>query len=468
MEDYEYDIVVIGSGPGGEGAAMQATKLGLRVVVVEKNVLVGGECTHTGTIPSKALRHIAHRLVTFQSDSLFQRSMPQYSVKFPDFLRRAKEVISKQVARRQSHYFRNDVDVIHGKACIHDPHTVCVELEDGTQQFLNAKSIIVATGSRPYRPSNIDFSHPCVYDSDTILRMSDQPRSMIVYGAGVIGCEYASIFRALGLRVVLINNRDKLLSFLDDEISDALSYHFRDRGVLIRNNEVFDKLEMKDDGTIRFCLRSGKKIAADSLLVATGRMGNTSDLGLSNIGIETNARGQISVNESYQTSVKSIYAVGDVVGFPALASTAYDQGRHAARHIENANTEASNINNSPIGIYTSPEISCLGRNERELTEAKIPYEIGHVAFKHLARAQITGQTVGMLKILFHPKTLEIQGIHCFGQSASEIVHIGQAIASQPHPNNTIKYFANTTFNYPTMAEAYRVAALNGLNRIRAL
>jgi NAD(P) transhydrogenase len=290
-----------------------------------------------------------------------------------------------------------------------------------------------------------------------------KPQSITIYGAGVIGCEYASMFRNLGIKVNLINTRSKLLEFLDDEIIDALSYQMRESGVIIRHNETFSKIEAVDDGVVLY-LESGKQVKTDILLWANGRSGNTDRLGLDKVGIAPDARGLLKVNESFQTSCPHVYAVGDVIGFPSLASAAYMQGRAATRHILGAKDDLQ-LTDIPNGIYTSPEISSIGKTERELTADKVPYEVGHSQFKSLARAQITGRAVGMLKILFHRETLEILGVHCFGPNATEIIHIGQAIMKQPAPNNTLEYFIDTTFNYPTMAEAYRVAALNGYNRL---
>ncbi|MEK0423993.1 MAG: Soluble pyridine nucleotide transhydrogenase, partial [Planctomycetota bacterium] len=296
-----------------------------------------------------------------------------------------------------------------------------------------------------------------------ILELKTKPQSITIYGAGVIGCEYASMFRNLGIKVNLINTRAKLLEFLDDEIIDALSYQMRESGVIIRHNETFSKIEPKDDGVVLY-LESGKQVKTDILLWANGRSGNTDKLGLDKVGIEPDSRGLLKVDQSFQTSVPHIYAVGDVIGFPSLASAAYMQGRAATRHILGSKEDLQ-LTDIPNGIYTSPEISSIGKTERELTAEKVPYEVGHSQFKSLARAQITGRAVGMLKILFHRETLEILGVHCFGPNASEIIHIGQAIMKQPAPNNTLEYFIDTTFNYPTMAEAYRVAALNGYNRL---
>jgi NAD(P) transhydrogenase len=310
----------------------------------------------------------------------------------------------------------------------------------------------------------VDFGHPRVLDSDSVLDLDHTPRSVTVFGAGVIGCEYASIFATLDLKVNLVNTRDRLLSFLDDEITDALSYHLRDLGVVIRHNEEFQRVEPLDDGVVFHC-GSGKKFKTDVLLWANGRAGNSDDLGLEALGIAVDRRGQIEVNENFQTALPHIYAVGDVAGPPGLASASHDQGRFAASHILAGEGDWRLIEDIPSGIYTVPEISSLGRTERELTAQNVPYEIGQARFDSLARAQITGHTAGVLKILFHRETLAILGIHCFGEQASEIVHIGQAVMSRTDGGNSLRYFAETTFNYPTMAEAYRVAALNGLNRV---
>ena len=321
---------------------------------------------------------------------------------------------------------------------------------------------IIATGSRPYLPPDVDFRHHRIYNSDTILNLSHTPRTLIIYGAGVIGSEYASIFAGLGVKVDLINPGSRLLSFLDDEISDALSYHLRNNGVLVRHNEQYESVVGDDHGVV-LSLQSGKKIRADAFLWCNGRSGNTEKLGLENIGLEPNGRGQLAVDEHYRTEVDNIYAAGDVIGWPSLASAAYDQGRSASSDIVD-DAYFRFVSDVPTGIYTIPEISSVGKTERELTEAKVPYEVGQAFFKDLARAQITGEAVGMLKILFHRETRQILGIHCFGDQAAEIVHIGQAIMNQKGEANSLNYFINTTFNYPTMAEAYRVAALNGLNR----
>lgn len=451
----KYDVIVIGSGPGGEGAAMKAVKEGKSVAICDDFINIGGNCTHSGTIPSKALRHTCQVLSENNSAD---------RMNYQAILKSIEPVIDQQYNLRKNFYERNSVDILDGFAKFINEHTIEIENKSGKKKKYSSKFFIIATGSRPYHPEDIDFSHPRILDSDTILSLKDNPRSISIYGAGVVGCEYASIFRELKIKIELINNRSHLLSFLDDEIIDALAYHLRENGVRIRNNEEYKKVEADDDGVTVY-LKSNKKIKTQYLLWAQGRTGNSQNLGLENIGITNNVRGSIEVNENFQTKHPHIYAVGDVIGYPSLASAAYDQGRFASTHLVHGNCEHNLIEYIPTGIYTIPEISSVGLTEKELTEKKVPYEVGHSHFKHLARAQITGRQAGMLKILFHRESLKILGVHCFGFGASEIIHIGQAVLTQKGDANTLMYFINTTFNYPTMAEAYRVAALNGLNRI---
>lgn len=457
---YDYDLLVIGTGPGGEGAAMQAAKGGMRVAVAERFTDIGGGCTHWGTIPSKALRWTITNTVTALNNPVFRDWGVHISPTMQQLRKGSQAIIGRQVAMRQSFYDRNGVPILYGQARFLDEHTVRI----GEADPITAKYFVIATGARPYHPPNLDFRHPRVYDSDTILNIQHRPHSITVYGAGVVGTEYASMFRNLGTKINLINTRDKLLEFLDDEIIDALSYHLRDQGIVIRHNEEMEQIEALDDGVVLH-LKSGKRIKTDALLWANGRQGNTDGLGLENVGLEADSRGTLAVDEQFQTALDHIYAVGDVIGYPSLASAAYTQGRAAGMHILGEKDGNLRIHDIPTGIYTSPEISSVGKNERELTAARIPYEVGLSQFKSLARAQIAGQMVGMLKLLFHRETLEILGVHCFGANASEIIHIGQAIMNQPAPHNTLEYFFDTTFNYPTMAEAYRVAALNGHNRL---
>jgi len=461
---FDFDVIIIGTGPGGEGASMELAKKDQKVAIIERYKDVGGGCTHWGTIPSKALRQSVSRLIDYNSNPLFRGHDKAKHLTFADILNHAETVIRKQVRLRSGFYDRNRVELITGEASFIDANTIQIVKNDDSIEKITAKKIVIATGSHPYRPDDIDFNHPRVYDSDTILSLKHEPRSIIIYGAGVIGSEYASIFRGLGVKVDLINTRDRLLSFLDDEISDSLSYHLWNSGVVIRHGEQIERIEASEQAVVVH-LESGKKMRADCLLFANGRTGNTADLNLTNAGLKSDGRGQLKINNQYQTDVDNIYAVGDVIGYPSLASAAYDQGRLAAYAMMDRESSAKLIADIPTGIYTIPEISSVGKTEQELTEAKIPYEVGRAQFKHLARAQIANSLVGSLKILFHRESKEILGIHCFGENAAEIIHIGQAIMQQTNGGNTIEYFINTTFNYPTMAEAFRVAALNGLNRL---
>ncbi|GAB2191616.1 Si-specific NAD(P)(+) transhydrogenase [Sessilibacter sp. MAH2] len=465
MSDYNFDVIVIGSGPGGESAAISLAKNGKRVAMIEARSMVGGNCAHKGTIPSKSLRHVVKQLIRFNHDPLFRTIGEHKTLTYPQVLQAANRVIPKQVEMHASHYARNRIQLFTGIAHFIDKHTIQVKLQDGVTETFTAEKFIIGTGSRPYRPADVDFDHPRIYDSDTVLEMKHSPISLIIYGAGVIGCEYASIFVGMGIKVDLINSRDRLLSFLDDEISDALSYHLRDGGVMVRHNEEYAGVKADDDG-VTLTLKSGKRLRADALLWCNGRTGNTDLLNLESVELSADHRGQLTVDEDYRTEADNIYAVGDVIGWPSLASASFDQGRAVAKIM--LGESADYATEVPTGIYTLPEISSLGKTERELTAQRIPYEVGRAFFKHVARGQISGEDVGMLKILFHIDTYEILGIHCFGAEASEIIHIGQAIMKQKGDANNIHYFVSTTFNYPTMAEAYRQAALNGINRVKRM
>jgi NAD(P) transhydrogenase len=467
MDDLKnhFDAIVIGSGPGGEGSAIKLAKAGKSVAIIENHFLVGGGCTHLGTIPSKTLIHVVRKYADEKKHRLYNRSRHPGRVTCDDLMTAMRDVVENQVRDREDFYERNHITIIPGHARFTDPNNVVIEDNVGNQRHYSADHFVIATGSHPYHPEDVPFDNHRVVDSDTILQMQELPGTLTVYGAGIIGCEYASAFKNIGVKVNLINTRESLLDYLDDEISSALSYHMRDeQGVMIRQNEEYDRVEVTDNGVILH-LKTGKVIKSDMLLWANGRTGNSQNMGLEEIGIDPDHRGNLAVNEVYQTKQPNIYAVGDIVGFPNLASAAYDQGRFAGTHIAEGSCDERLVQNIPTGIYTLPEISCLGGTESELTAQKIPYEVGRAFFRNLARGQITAHKAGMLKLLFHRDTLEILGIHCFGHNAAEILHIGQAIMAQPVPHNSIKYFINTTFNYPTMAEAYRVAALNGYNRL---
>jgi NAD(P) transhydrogenase len=463
MANFKYDLVIIGSGPAGEGAAMSAVKQGWSVAIVDERKMVGGNCTHLGTIPSKALRHSVRRMVQFNTMPMFRTMGEPRWCSFSEVMESAAQVIYKQVEGRTREYARNRIKFHVGRACFVDSNHLKLTKPDGTFDQMEARFFLIATGSSPYHPEDVNFDHPWIFDSDSILNLDRTPRNIIIYGAGVIGCEYASIFAGLDTRVDLVNTREGLLSFLDDEISDALSYHLRDLNVTVRHKEEYARIETRDNG-ITMELKSGKRIHAEALLFCNGRSGNTGSMGLEEIGLDVDSRGQVTINDHYQTSVDNIYAAGDVVGWPALAGAAYDQGRSAAAHMCGL-SKIYHVDDVATGIYTIPEISYVGKTESELTEQQVPYEIGRAYFKNIARAHISGEEVGVLKILFHQETLEILGVHCFGAEAAEIIHIGQAIMNQTGSANTIEYFIRTTFNYPTMAEAYRLAAINGINRL---
>ena len=455
--NYNYDLIIIGSGPGGEGAAMKATRNGKKVAIVEADA-IGGGCTHWGTIPSKSLREIARSL--------------RYTKKiydFPEMLEGADEIAKLQTNIKENRFIEHDIDIYYGFASFINKHKIKIARKNGSTETISAKNFILSTGSKPFQPADIDFSHPRILDSDEILTLKDKGiKSVAIYGAGVIGCEYASILRALDIHVTLINTRDKLMSFLDNEIVENLTNHFTiNQHIHLIHNETYTSMKA-DDNKVTISLASGRVVEADYVLFALGRSGNIKGLNLDKIGIEVNpARGLIKVKDNYLTTVPNIYAVGDVIGPPSLASAAFNQGRFAATHILDGSCNDKLVEDIPTGIYTRPEISSIGKTEQDLIKEGIPYEVGRSHFKELARAQISKNKIGMLKILFHRDTLAILGIHCFGHRASEIIHIGQAIKAMPGEYNTIRYFLNTTFNYPTMAEAYRIAAIDGVNRRKA-
>ncbi|MDR2212936.1 MAG: Si-specific NAD(P)(+) transhydrogenase, partial [Pseudomonadales bacterium] len=393
-----YDLIVIGSGPAGESATMNAVKQGKKVAIVCDKPRAGGNCTYLGTIPSKALRHGVRQVIRYNTNPMFREFGDARHITFQQLMKHAYRVVEEQSLLRNDYYEHNSVPVYHGSASFLDAHSI--QVAQGKQKLrLSADYFLIATGARPYRPATVDFLHPRVFDSDTILDLDFTPRKVTIVGAGVIGCEYASIFGGLGARVELINPAASLLAFLDTEISEALSYHLRDTGVRCRHQEHFSHIEYFDDHIITH-LQSGKKIKSDIVLWANGRTGNTDRLNLACLDIEPNSRGQLEVNERYQTKVPHISAAGDVIGWPALASAAYDQGRAATNAMFNPEAFFE-LQEIPNGIYTIPEISTIGMNERELTEKKIPYEVGKAFFRNIARAQITGDEVGMLKLIFH-------------------------------------------------------------------
>ena len=468
---YDYDLVVLGSGPAGQRAAIQASKLGRRVLVVERTAVVGGICTNTGTIPSKTLREAVMHLSGYRERGIYGSS---YTVKrditMTDLHFRTEHVIRHEIDVLRHQLQRNRIELAVATAKFADPHSISLEEVSGRGvRTVTAAKIVVATGTHATRDKSIPFDGQRILISDDILTLDKLPRTLAVVGAGVIGLEYATIFSALGVRVTVIDKRNQLLPFLDREITDSLAYHMHQNRVTLRLGEEVCKLELANDETketgrgerVKITLASGKQIVAEKALYSIGRTGATDTINLSTAGLTADDRGRLKVNPQYQTAVPHIYAVGDVIGFPSLASTSMEQGRLAACHAFGAPCDSA-PGLFPYGIYTIPEISTVGKNEEELTQEGIPYEIGKASYKEIARGQILGDTTGLLKLIFHLETHELLGVHIIGEDAAELIHIGQAVMAH---KGTIDYFVNTVFNYPTLAECYKTAAFDGINRL---
>jgi NAD(P) transhydrogenase len=461
---YDYDLLVIGSGPGGQKAAIAAAKLDRRVAVVERPDMLGGVCVNTGTIPSKTLREAILYLTGIDQREIYGQS---YRVKdeitVADLTARISHVISRENDVVRSQLARNHVTIIGGLAYFVGPHAL--EIDDGAGRIrkVTADKIVIATGTRPARPASVAFDDKTIIDSDGIIHLEKVPRSMVVAGAGVIGIEYASMFAALGTKVTVVEKRDRMLDFCDEEVVEALKYHLRDLAVTFRFGETVASVEKHPDGAITI-LRSGKKIPADTVLYSAGRQGMTDGLNLPAAGLSADERGRITVDEFFRTKVDHIYAVGDVIGFPALASTSMEQGRLAARHAFGEAVASSSIP-QPIGIYSIPEISFVGRTEAELTDACVPFEVGVSRYRELARGQIVGDSYGVLKLLVSSADGALLGVHVFGTGATELIHIGQAVMGC---GGTVEYLVDAVFNYPTLAESYKVAALDATNKMRAV
>ncbi|GAA4542744.1 Si-specific NAD(P)(+) transhydrogenase [Pseudonocardia xishanensis] len=464
---YDYDLLVIGSGPGGQKAAIAAAKLGKRVAIAERRDMMGGVCVNTGTIPSKTLREAVLYLTGFAQREMYGASYRVKSeITISDLLARTAHVVGREVEIIRNQLLRNHVDILGGTAHFEDPHTVTVSGTDrGDHTTVTAEFVVIATGTRPARPPEVEFDDEeyHVVDSDAVLQLHRIPTSMVVVGAGVIGIEYASMFAALGTKVTVVEKRPTMLDFCDPEIVESLKFHLRDQGVSFRFGEEVSKVENTAKGTVT-TLASGKRIPADMVMYSAGRQGVTDELALDKANLTADKRGRIAVDGNYRTEVEHIYAVGDVIGFPALAATSMDQGRLAAYHA--FGEPARELHGlQPIGIYTVPEISYCGRTEAELTESAIPYEVGMSRYRELARGAIVGDSYGMLKLLVSTEDRTLLGVHVFGTNATDLVHIGQAIMGC---GGTVDYLVDTVFNYPTLSEAYKVAALDVTNKIRAL
>ena len=466
MAAYDFDLVVIGSGPAGQRAAIQAAKLKRRVLVIERQAVVGGICINTGTIPSKTLREAVMHLSGYRERGIYGSS---YTVKqhitMPDLHFRTDHVIRHEIDVTRHQLQRNKIELAVGDAKFVDANTVCIDDATGRgTRNVTAGKIIIAVGTMATRDKAIPFDGQRILISDDILTLKELPRTMTVVGAGVIGLEYATIFAALGVRVTVIDKRAHLLPFIDREITNHLAHQMQQNRATLRLGEEVSKLELMDDdkgARVKVVLASGKQIITDKALYSIGRTGATDSLNLASAGIVPDERGRLKVNAQLQTNVPHIYGVGDVIGFPSLASTSMEQGRLAACHAFGAPSDSA-PGLFPYGIYTIPEISTVGRNEEELTEEGIPYEVGKAHYKEIARGQILGDTTGLLKMIFHHETRELLGVHIIGEDAAELIHIGQAVMAH---KGTIDYFVNTVFNYPTLAECYKTAAFDGVNRL---
>jgi NAD(P) transhydrogenase len=459
----QFDLLVIGSGPAGQRAAIQGAKSGKRVGLIERREVVGGTCINSGTIPSKTMREAVLHLSGFEYQGIYGVS---YRVKekitMGDLGFRVQHVIKTETDITQAQLSRNGIEVIYGTARFIDPTHIRVENSRGVSDY-EAGTIVIGTGTKPSVSPKVPLNGRTIINSDQILQMPDIPKILIVVGGGVIGVEYTCMFAALGVRVILVEKRPRLLEFADSEIVEALSYHLRDHRVTMRLNEEVESVEDTPTGVVAN-LMSKKKISGDALLYAVGRQGNVEELDLPAAGLEADGRGRIPVSPCYQTKQPHIYAAGDVIGFPSLASVSMEQGRIAAATALGIPVH-SNPATYPYGIYTIPEISFIGKTEEQLTDEDVPYEVGVAYYREIARGQIRGDTTGRLKLIFNRESKEILGVHIIGEGASELLHIGQAVMIL---KGTIEYFVDTVFNYPTLAECYKAAAFNGLNKLTRL
>jgi len=464
---FDYDLVVIGSGPSGQRAAIQAAKLGKSVAIIERARTVGGICVNYGTIPSKTFREAVLHLSGYRERGIYGSSYRvKQEITIDDLLYRVQQVVRSEIDVIRNQMTRNRVELIEATATFLDPHLIELTTEGrhGKRQ-ITARKVVIACGTEAARDTHIPFDGQKVFTSDDVLGLERLPRSIIVVGAGVIGIEYATMFAALGVRVTVVDKRPTLLPFLDHEISAALTYVVQQSNVTMRlGEEVAEIVILKGvSKPVEVRLKSGKVLYAEAALYSIGRVGATERLQLGNAGVQADDRNRIPVNEHFQSNVEHVYAVGDVIGFPSLASTSYEQGRAAARHAFGLrNDHEGGIGLFPYGIYTVPEISTIGKSEDELTAAGIAYEIGKANYREISRGQIIGDRTGLLKIIFSPESRQLLGVHIMGEGASELIHIGQVLMAH---NGKIDYFADAVFNFPTLAECYKTAALDGLNRL---
>jgi len=464
---FDYDLVVIGSGPSGQRAAIQAAKLGKSVAIIERARTVGGICVNYGTIPSKTFREAVLHLSGYRERGIYGSSYRvKQEITIDDLLYRVQQVVRSEIDVIRNQMTRNRVELIEATATFLDPHLIELTTEGrhGKRQ-ITARKVVIACGTEAARDTHIPFDGQRVFTSDDVLGLERLPRSIIVVGAGVIGIEYATMFAALGVRVTVVDKRPTLLPFLDHEISAALTYVVQQSNVTMRLGEEVAEIDVINGVSkpVEVRLKSGKVLHAEAALYSIGRVGATERLQLGNAGVQADDRNRIPVNEHFQSNVEHVYAVGDVIGFPSLASTSYEQGRAAARHAFGLrNDHEGGIGLFPYGIYTVPEISTIGKSEDELTAAGIAYEIGKANYREISRGQIIGDRTGLLKIIFSPESRQLLGVHIMGEGASELIHIGQVLMAH---NGKIDYFADAVFNFPTLAECYKTAALDGLNRL---
>jgi len=459
----EYDLVVVGSGPAGRRGAIQAAKLGRKVLVIEQGKRVGGVSVHTGTIPSKTLRETALNLSGWRERGFYGRAYRvKQEISADDLRRRLLITLDHEVEVLEHQFARNRVQHIRGKAKFLTPETMEIVKDDGETIHVSGKSIMLAVGTKPYRHDSIPFDGESVLDSDELLDIKELPRSMAVIGAGVIGIEYATIFSALDTQVTVIDPKPTILDFIDREIVEDFIYQLRDRNMKLILGQKADKVEKLANGKCEITLDNGRHVTCDMVLYAAGRVGATDSLNLAAAGLTADSRRRLSVNpETFQTEVPHIYAAGDVVGFPSLASTSMEQGRIAARVAVGAIAKEP-PKYFPYGIYAVPEISTCGLTEEEVKERGIPYECGMARFRETSRGHIMGLDSGLLKMIFSLKTRRLLGVHIVGEGATELVHIGQAVLNL---KGTVEYFVENTFNYPTLAEAYKIAGLDAWNRM---